>query len=655
MHGLIVDSFAGLGGASLGIERALGRSPDIAINHNPVALALHAANHPDTLHLTHDVWKVDPIKATGGKPVAVLWASPDCKHHSKAKGGKPREKGLRDLAWVVVRWAKSVRPTLIFLENVEEFRDWGPLSADGSPDPRRKGQTFADWVSKLERCGYRVEYRELRACDYGAPTIRKRLYLVARRDGKPIVWPKPTHGDPKGADVVAGRVKPWRTAAEILDWSLPCPSIFLTRDEARAQGCNRPLAPATMARIARGVKRYVLDAAEPFIVRTDMASAAARNGVHGLDEPIRTATTANTFAAVSPFVAYAQHGGRERSAEDPLHTVAASRKDQNQVVAPFLAALTHHGGDRSHPVEDPLKTITAAHRGETAMISPFLVPRYGERPGQEPRSRPVDVPSPTIVPDGNGGSLAACFLAQNNTGEPGHDARKPLSTIVGKGCTQSVVACHILNMKGSARQSHEVERPLPTMTAQVGHVSMIGAFLTKYYGAEQDPRLEEPLHTVTVRDRFGLVDWTAAAPPFDASMAERARQVAAFLRAEGVWDGPGEFVTIGAFLLVDIGLRMLTPRELARGQGFPDSFRLEDVILDGKPIPKSAQTSGVGNSVCPDMAEAIVRANAVDAPLMADAEAYRPWGEALKARLLDKARGVGQQASLFDTIAAGPA
>ncbi len=374
MQGLIVDSFAGLGGASLGIERAIGRSPDIAINHNPVALALHAANHPETVHLTHDVWKVNPVQATGGKPVAILWASPDCKHYSKAKGGKPREKGIRDLAWVVVRWAKSVRPTMIFLENVEEFRDWGPLSPDGGVDPARKGQTFADWVGKLERAGYRVEHRELRACDYGAATIRKRLYLVARRDGKPIVWPKPTHGDPKSADVQAGRLKPWRTAAEILDWRLPCPSIFLTREEARAQGCNRPLAPATMARIARGVKRYVLDAAEPFIVGVAHGESRSRR-VYGLGEPI-----------------------------------------------------------------------------------------------------------PTIVPAGNGGSLAACFLAQNNTGVFGHDTRKPLSTVVGKGCTQSVVACHILNMKGSDQRSADAAAPLPTACAEGNHLFKVGAFFNKYYG-----------------------------------------------------------------------------------------------------------------------------------------------------------------------------
>lgn len=618
MSGLIVDSFAGLGGASLGIERAMGRSPDIAINHNPIALALHGANHPTTCHLTHDVWKVDPIKATGGRPVDILWASPDCKHHSKAKGGKPKEKGIRDLAWVVVRWAKSVRPNIIFLENVEEFRDWGPLLPDGSPCALRKGQTFADWVGKLERLGYRVEYRELRACDYGAPTIRKRLYLVARCDGYPIIWREPTHGDPKSAAVAQGRLKPWRTAAEIIDWERPCPSIFLTREEARAIGVNRPLAPATMARIARGVKRYVLEAAEPFIV-----------GVGGrMGQSV------------------------ERSTDAPFQTFTT--KPDAALISPFLATLTHHGGDRNISPAEPMKTITAAHRGETAVVAPFLVPRCGEREGQEPRSRPVHMPSPTIVPDGNGGSLAACFLAQNNTGEPGHDARRPVSTIVGKGCTQSVVACHILNMKGSQRADYPAERPLPTITSQVGHVATVGAFLTKYYGADQDPRLEDPLHTATTLPRFALSEWLGLVPPFDEGMRSRALQVAAFLREHGVWSGPGEFVTVGGYVLVDIGLRMLSPRELARGQGFPDSFVL-DAEFDGRPIPKSAQTSGVGNSVCPDMAEALAYDNAVLARRQPLAGAYRPWGAELKARLVAKAEGAGGQSSIFDLIEAVPA
>ncbi|RBP01074.1 C-5 cytosine-specific DNA methylase [Roseiarcus fermentans] len=288
---LIVDSFAGGGGASLGIAMALGRAPDIAINHDAEAIAMHAANHPETIHLAANVWQVDPVAATRNRPVGLMWASPDCKHFSKAKGGKPVSRGVRDLAWVVVRWAKQVRPRVILLENVEEFRTWGPLGEDQKPDPARRGETFARWIGELRRLGYRVEHRELRACDFGAPTIRKRLFLIARRDGEKIVWPKPTHGDPKSEAVKCGALAPWRTAAEILDWALPCPSIFLTAAEAKTVGVKRPLASATMARIAKGVKRYVIDAAEPFVVTINHAGAEFRG--QGIGEPFKTVTGAH--------------------------------------------------------------------------------------------------------------------------------------------------------------------------------------------------------------------------------------------------------------------------------------------------------------------------------------------------------------------------
>ena len=355
---IIVDSFAGGGGASLGIERALGRSPDIAINHDREALAMHAANHPTTRHLPHNVWKVDPVAVTGGAPVGLLWASPDCTFHSKARGGKPMKHGIRDLAWVVVRWARQVRPRIIMLENVEEFRDWGPLGADDRPCPDRKGKTFDLFVAELRRLGYRVEHREMRACDYGAPTIRKRLFLVARRDGAPIAWPAPTHGAPSNPEVLAGRLKPWRTAAEIIDWSLPCRSIFLSREEGRAFGVNRPLADNTMARIAKGVKRYVLDAASPFIVPVTHAGDAR---VHGADEPLRTVTTAQRgeHALVTPFVARTDMHKSNASCvypgDDPLRTMTTS--GGHAVVAPFVTKF--RTGATGQSIEDPLATVTA--------------------------------------------------------------------------------------------------------------------------------------------------------------------------------------------------------------------------------------------------------------------------------------------------------
>jgi site-specific DNA-cytosine methylase len=273
---LIVDSFAGGGGASTGIEMALGRSPDIAINHDATALAMHEVNHPATTHLVSDVWEVDPVEVTAGRPVGLAWFSPDCKHFSKAKGGKPVEKKIRGLAWVVVHWANVVAPRVIILENVEEFATWGPLGADNKPCPLQKGLTFKRWLSELERLGYVVEWRELRACDYGAPTLRKRLFLIARCDGEPIVWPVPTHKRVKAyrdgrADVeklgsaLVPDVKPARVAAEIIDWSLPCPSIFDTAKQIKEKyglRAVRPLQKATMARLAKGVRRYVVDAAK---------------------------------------------------------------------------------------------------------------------------------------------------------------------------------------------------------------------------------------------------------------------------------------------------------------------------------------------------------------------------------------------------------
>jgi DNA (cytosine-5)-methyltransferase 1 len=403
---LIVDSFAGGGGASLGIQWALGRSPDIAINHDKEAIALHAANHPDSLHLAEDVWKVDPVEACAGRPVGLMWLSPDCKHFSKAKGGKPVSKRIRGLAWVATRWAAAVKPRVIVLENVEEFRTWGPVLPDGKPCPMRRGQTFKAFVRKLERLGYTVEWRELRACDFGAPTIRKRLFLVARSDGQPIEWPTPTHGK--------GRSLPWRTAAECIDWSLNCPSIFLTKAEARAIGVKRPLAPATMRRIARGIKKFVLDNPHPFIV-----------GVGGR-----------------------QGQSPERSVEKPLQTITA--KADSAIVVPFITEHANASSPRSMPVQEPLRTQCANVKGgHFAVVAPFLKPRYGENPndrgglGQAPRVRSLEEPMPVIVPTGNGGDLVAAFMAQHNTENVGHQMEFPLSTIIGKGCTQGLVAAHI--------------------------------------------------------------------------------------------------------------------------------------------------------------------------------------------------------------------
>ena len=466
---LIVDSFAGGGGASTGIEMALGRSPDIAINHDAKALAMHAANHPETLHLSKNIWHVDPLDVIGRRRVGLAWFSPDCKHFSKAKGGKPVQKNIRDLAWVVVLWAQRVKPAVIMLENVEEFLTWCPLDEHGQPDFNRKGETFQFWLKDLKKLGYKIEYRLLRACDYGAPTIRKRLFLIARRDGLPIVWPEPTHGEPNDPAVKNGTKKPWITAADCIDWSIPCPSIFATRQEIKAQyglSANRPLAPNTLKRIARGVQRYVLDNADPFILHVQNASNP--NGTNSIRQPLRTIT---------------------------------------------------------------------AH------------------------------------PKGGGMALVSAFMAQHNTGVVGRSLGAPLSTITTRGTQQQLVAAHMLHLKGSQRSARPMDAPLPTITAGGLHSAQVSAFLTKYYGTGGGAPIDDPFHTVTTKDRFGLV-----------------------------------MVGGEPYAIHDIGMRMLTARELFRAQGFPEDYIIS-ASLDGKPLTKTDQVAKCGNSVSPPMAAALVRAN----------------------------------------------
>lgn len=648
---MIIDSFAGGGGASTGIEMALGRSPDVAINHSADALAMHAVNHPDTLHLDSNIWDVSPREVTKGRPVGLFWASPDCKHFSKAKGGKPRDRNIRDLAWVVVRWAEEVSPDVIILENVEEFRTWGPLYEDGTPIAELRGHTFEEWVRRLKRAGYKVEWRELRACDYGAPTIRKRFFMIARRDGQKIVWPKPTHGDPRKPEIAraikAGRLKPWRTAAEIIDWSLPCPSIFDTSEEIMAQygiRAIRPLADATMKRIARGVVRYVLEADRPYIVE------------FGQRYEFPDGTRSQGFR-VSPIITAAQHGGSVRAPDQPVHTITASPKDQNAVIVPAIVRCggragqsaprggdepagtltakadgcvvapilveTAHGevspggvkrwGSGIKPTDEPMGTGTIS--GNHAVVAPYLVPRYQEREGQQPRVRSVEEPSATVVPGGNEGVLAAvhlsrftqngvgsgadepvdtvmagapkfgvvsAFLAQHNNDSrreggvnPGRPATEPLATLTLSGSQQQVVAAHLMNMKGSDRRDQPLDKPAPTATAGGTHAALIAPFLATYYGSGIGQGADGPLRTDTTKDRFGLVTVEI--------------------------DGQ-------TFAIADIGMRMLTPRERFRAQGFPDSYII-DRKPDGSPITATVQGSCCGNSVPPDVAEALVRAN----------------------------------------------
>ncbi|MCA1334203.1 DNA cytosine methyltransferase [Pseudooceanicola marinus] len=560
---LIVDSFAGGGGASTGIEMALGHGPDIAINHNPAALALHAANHPDTLHLSENVYRVDPLDHLAGRHIGLMWFSPDCRHFSKAKGGAPVARNIRDLAWVIPGWIERIQKSggqvdVVIMENVEEWKTWGPVietPRGPMPCPQRRGETFERWRKAIRRLGGKMETRELRACDYGAPTIRKRLFVIIRFDGQPIAWPDPTHGAPDDPRVIAGALKPRRTAAECIDWSSPCPSIFDSAEEIRARlglRAVRPLADNTLARIARGVARYVLEAEAPFLVNLTHGGR-----VEAAEEPFRTITAARRGekAVVAPVLTYAQQGGNNRAPTLPLHTICASRKDQNAILLPTL-----------------------------------IQTGYGERPGQAPRALDLGRPLGTIVAGGAKHATCAAFLAQQNGGprmgiHAGHDAREPLSTVAASGSHQTPVA----------------------------------TFFAKYYGTGDGAHTDAPCHTITVKDRMAHIQAALQAPPFTEAHEARAREVAAFLRAHGAWDG-GDLVTLDIagtrYVIADIGMRMLTPRELFTAQGFPRDYVIEGVWeqdsdgeWDWRSFTKNTQVSCVGNSVCPPVAAAVVKAN----------------------------------------------
>lgn len=697
-HELIIDNFAGGGGTSTGLEAAFGRPVDIAINHDPEALAMHAINHPHTKHLCESVWDVDPIKVTNNQPVALVWLSPDCKHFSKAKGGTPVSKNIRGLAWVTLRWAAKCKPRVIMLENVEEFKTWGPLVMDAEgnwrPDPAKRGKTFESFIRQLRGHGYTVDYRELRASDYNTPTIRKRFFLVARRDGLPIKWPEATNAAPTSPAVIAGKLAPWRTAAECIDWSIPCPSIFERK---------RPLADATMRRIAKGIMRYVVDAAQPFIV--GQGGPIYSSKPVSADQPFGTMTTENHRAVVVPSIVPVTHQGSDRneSVHEPFRTITGAQRGEKALASAYLtpyysdkrasdargtspsapiatiptenrhalvtAFLNEHANaanQRVMPADAPLRTIcaqvkgghfsavsatlvgvggragesrprgadepaaTITAKGDTAVVTAVLVdaahgevsPSGAKRWGQGVKS--VDAPLSTVTASGGNQAVATAFLAKHYTGvvgsdldDPlgtvtscdhhslvtahiqrdmgqsiGHAAESPLGTVTAGGMGKSaLVASSLVKLRGTSNTSG-MDEPLHTVSAGGMHHAEVRAFLVKYYGTDQDPRLEEPLHTVTTKDRYGLVT------------------------IQGV-----------DYQIVDIGLRMLEPAELYRAQGFPADYVIKEIpdpavlFKDGEqaagdplalpriPLTKSAQVRMCGNSVCPPLSEALIRAN----------------------------------------------
>ena len=543
MRELFVDNFAGGGGASTGIELAIGRSVDIAINHDPDAIAMHKANHPKTKHYCEDVWQVDPVEACGGKKVALAWFSPDCKHFSRAKGGKPVDKNIRGLAWVAVKWAYYVRPRVLMMENVPEIITWGPLGKDNKPIKERAGETFAGFLLALtkgiplhhpafeEMCdslgieitsqmakdltkglGYEIEYSTLKSCDYGAPTTRTRFYMIARCDGKKIVWPKPTHGPRKGEEVKSGKLIPYRTAAECIDWSIPATSIFER---------SKPLAENTLRRIARGIQKFVIENPEPFIVTVNHSGDGFRG--QKIDEPLQTVTAKHGYGVVVPTIMCNNTNNMGASADAPLPTVTT--------------------GNRNY------------------LVTPTLIQYHSETAKDEVRGQGLDEPLMT-QDTSNRYALSIAHIMKNYAGNyqgAGSDVADPLDTITAKD-HNSLVAAHIMTLRNNM-DGQPVDEPLTTVSCSGAHHAEVETFLAKYSVSDGS---KECLPIVKVR---------------------------------------GE-----EYIIVDIKMRMLQPRELFNCQGFPEDYVIEPKI-DGKPYPKSKQVARCGNAVTPPVPAALVRAN----------------------------------------------
>lgn len=534
MEEIIVDNFAGGGGASTGMELATGRIVKIAINHDPDAILMHKTNHPHTKHLQASVWDVDPVKECEGCPVGLAWFSPDCKHFSKAKGAALVDRNIRGLAWIVLRWAGTVRPRVIILENVEEFQTWGPVRR-GKPVKKKAGQTFQRWKKQLSDLGYTIEHRELVAADYGAPTTRKRFVLVARCDGRPVVWPERTH-DKDGAD---GLPK-WRAAAEVIDWTQPCYSIFATKEDIKSRyGVNavRPLADNTMRRVIRGVDKFVIRAETPYIVPWTVTNTCNSVGSQ-VTAPVHTVTTAGNQLLLSP--ALIQY-----------HT------EQSENV-------------RGQSVTETLRTVDASNR--YGLVSACLSKFYGGVIGTE-----VQAPMPTVTAIDHNALIAANLVEYFSTGRP-ISVEEPMHTVTSHD-REALTLTHICEFKGQDI-GQDQRKPLRTITASAGEFAEIRTEVRTYELGADMGRWPE---VRALLNRF-----------CDYDLKEN------------------EVLTLDvgrtAYFVADIGLRMLTPRELYNAMGFPPDYII-DRDYTGRAYGKSKQVARCGNAVCPPMAEAVVRAN----------------------------------------------
>lgn len=574
---IIVDSFAGGGGASTGIELALGRIVNAAINHDPAAIRMHEANHPYTEHYQASVWDVDPETVCRGRPVALAWFSPDCKHFSKAKGAALVDRKIRGLAWIVLRWAAKVRPRVIILENVEEFQTWGPVRK-GKPVKKLAGTTFQKFAGQLRALGYTVEWRELVAADYGAPTTRRRLVLIARCDGRAIVWPERTHAPRDSAEVRSGKLLPWRSAAEIIDWSLPCPSIFSTKDEIHERygiSAVRPLADNTMRRIIRGVDKFTIKSGAPFIVECNHSG-----------------------------------GGHVTNSQEPCKTITA--KHTGGICRPVLTPLTMTNTSNSvgAPVSAPMNTVRTGGGGGQMLVTPSLM-CIGQTGGGN-RIRSLHEPAPTTVSKQEA-CLVASSLIQYHT-EKTESARaagldKPICTVDAAN-RYGLTCANLVEYYGGGRPL-DVQSPMHTVTSH-DREAVVAAHVVKYKRDEVSTRPSEPLPTQTAGGVFGC----CKAVLYKIGTSERLHywpQIRDLLnRYCGYALGTDDLLllSIGGVLyyIADIGLRMLSPRELYNAMGFPPDYII-DHDAAGKPYPKTQQVARCGNAVCPPMAAAVVAAN----------------------------------------------
>lgn len=543
---IFVDNFAGGGGASTGIEIGLGVTVAAAINHDPAAILMHKTNHPYTEHYQASVWDIDPREVCRGRPVAGAWFSPDCKHFSKAKGAALVNREIRGLAWITLRWAALVRPRVIMLENVEEFQTWGPVRK-GKPVKKLAGTTFRKFISQLRDLGYAVEYRELVAADLGAPTTRKRFVLIARCDGRPIVWPERTHAPRDSEEVRSGRLKPWRSAAEIIDWSLPCPSIFESKAEILEKyglKAVRPLADNTMRRIIRGVDKFTIRSGEPFIVPTGYGE---RKG----------------------------QAPRVHDIEEPLPTVVGSGKHNlcRPLLTPYLAECNHAGGGHIADPREPHKTITAKHTG--GIVAPSLI-QYHTEQTEGVRASGLGVPINTVDASNRYG-LACANLVEYYTGGRPLDVTDPMHTVTSRD-REAVVAAHVVKFKRDEVGTLPTE-PLPTQTSS-------GVFAVC------------KVHLAKMRNGDSLGYWPEIRALLNRYCGYTLAEDELLLLEIGV----------AFYYIADIGLRMLSPRELYNAMGFPPDYII-DRDYTGKPYPKNEQVARCGNAVCPPLAAAVARAN----------------------------------------------